>query len=198
MVQKSHIFLATFNSQFWGVTLLAFGPYVLTQSYVLEIFNFDFLFRKASTQVSMLFKKNWENWNFRIQVVLDAVYSTLLLTSIVSLERYTTQYTRLNPANATGKRIREYWSILLVPPKAGESGGGVTGVDCKMGALVRTLLVSEGGTIGKVREVILFFRWYLESGCCGGKDINIQLGKRIGITYLVIHLFIIDKYLLTT
>lgn len=45
-----------------------------------------------------------------------------------------------------------------MPPTAGESGGGVTGVEGKMGALVRTLLASGDGTIGKVRELILFFR----------------------------------------
>lgn len=43
------------------------------------------------------------------------------------------------------------------------------GVDGKTGTLVRTWLASEGGTIGKVREVILFFRWYVESGRCGEK-----------------------------
>ena len=52
---------------------------------------------------------------------------------------------------------------MLEPPTAGKRGGGVTGVDCKMGVLLRTLLASEDGTIGKVRELILFFRWYLES-----------------------------------
>lgn len=43
-------------------------------------------------------------------------------------------------------------------PVAGESGGGVTGVDGKMGALGRTLVASGAGTIGKVRELILFFK----------------------------------------
>ena len=90
----------------------------------------------------------------------------------------------MNPANATGKRIREYWSILLVPPKVGERGGGVTGVDCKMGALVRTLLASGGGTIGNVRDVILFFRWYFESECCREKYTYIFcLGKGTDITH---------------
>lgn len=84
----------------------------------------------------------------------------------------------MNPAKATGKRIREYWSILLVSPKVGESGGGVTGVGGRMGALVRTLLASEGGTIGKVREVILFFRWYFESECCRKNEIHIQPGVK--------------------
>ena len=54
---------------------------------------------------------------------------------------------------------------MLVPPVAGKSNGGETGVDFKMGVLLRALLASEDGTMGKVRELILFFRWYLESEC---------------------------------
>lgn len=64
----------------------------------------------------------------------------------------------MNFVNVIGKRIREYWFILLVFSKVGESGGGVIGVDCKMGVLVRILLVLGGGIIGKFREVIFFFR----------------------------------------
>ena len=53
-----------------------------------------------------------------------------------------------------------------------------------MGALVRTLLASGGGTIGNVRDVILFFRWYFESECCREKYTYIFcLGKGTDITH---------------
>lgn len=67
--------------------ITAFLPIQAYSKLYVRDFNFDFMFRKATVQVSLLFLKIQKMRTYRIQVIMAASYSILLLTSIVSLER---------------------------------------------------------------------------------------------------------------
>lgn len=67
--------------------ITAFLPIQAYSKLYVRDFNFDFMFRKATVQVSLLFLKIQKMRTYRIQVIMAESYSILLLTSIVSLER---------------------------------------------------------------------------------------------------------------
>ena len=81
------IFFSNLHFPIVKSNIIAFLPIQAYSKLYVRDFNFDFMFRKATIQVSLLFLKIQKTRTYWKQVIMAASYSTLLLTSIVSLDR---------------------------------------------------------------------------------------------------------------